>query len=218
MSKYKAILFDLDGTLLNTIGDIKHCINGALNECGLEANYNDEECMTFIGSGVNHLISLACDKYNLNQQKINDVRDHYLDLYKKYNNLYTRPFDEVKTTLIKLKNIGFRLGVISNKPNRDALACIKNHFDGIFDFVIGGRENVPHKPDPTIFFIMADEFGLNSKETLYVGDMIFDLEFAKNVGMDVVICNFGYGKFQNISGENYRIDKFSDLIQIVEDN
>lgn len=215
--KYKNVLFDLDGTLLNTIDDITICINEALKEVNVESKYTNDDCKKFIGSGVNVLIEKATAPYSLTQEQINRVYSKYMEIYAIHRNDHTRPFIGAIELIKRLKDLGIKIGVISNKPDRDTKACVKQFFQDEFDFVIGAMDDVPHKPNPKVFEIISKKYDLNPDDTLYVGDMIYDLIFAENIGTDCAICRFGFGQYQNILGAKYYINNLNDLLLLLEE-
>lgn len=213
--KYKTIIFDLDGTLLDTIEDITICVNKAIENNGFSVNYSFEQCKKFIGSGARELIHRATAVIKCSKDVEDNIFNDYMDLYKIHRNDNAKPFLEVVETLKELKCQGAILGVISNKPEQDTIACINRYFFGIFDFVVGGKKDVPVKPNPFVFYLLKDKYGFKECETLYVGDMIYDIEFAKNAKIDVAIYRYGYGNFNKQCG-NYYIESLKDLISIEE--
>lgn len=218
MKKYKTILFDLDGTLLHTIPDLRTALNYAAKKMGLIDDYNDKEIKSYIGSGKKVLVSKATKKYNLKEEEIEKFSDIYSNYYSEHRYDLTKPFPYVKEVLIELKNRGYNIAVISNKPHIDAVNCVKYYFGDIFDFVVGERHGIKVKPDPEIFYFMAEEFGIEKDKTLYVGDMIYDILFSKNVGMDVALCKFGYGDESLYNQATYLLDSYLDLLKILKED
>lgn len=214
-TKYKTIIFDLDGTLLDTIEDITICINKAIENNGFSISYTFEQCKKFIGSGAKELIHRATALFDCSQETEEKILNDYMNLYKIHRNDNVKPFINVIDSLNQLKSMGVLLGVISNKPEQDTIACINKYFSGIFDFVVGGKSGVPVKPNPLVFYLLKDKYNFKECETLYVGDMIYDIEFAKNAKIDVAIYRYGYGNFSDKCG-NYYIDSLKDLISIEE--
>lgn len=215
--KYDTILFDLDGTLLNTIDDLRICMNHALKQNGFDADYKNDDIKKFIGSGAEVFVRRALKKFEpVSKEQFEQVFEDYNRYYHEHRNDFTQPFEGVIPTLLLLKKRGIRIGVISNKPDTDTKGCVDNYFHNIFDFVIGSRPNIPTKPNPLIFYLISTEYQLSPKKTLYVGDMDVDIEFAKNVEMDVAICLFGFGDKNKLNGQTYTIDKFEDILSLGE--
>lgn len=213
MKNYKAMIFDLDGTLLNTIDDLKNAINYAFNHNGIVTDLSIAEVKTFIGKGVNVLIDRACKYVNAPENKKEQIKKTYIEYYALHRDDLTRPFPDVVTSLKGLKQKHVLLGVISNKPDADVQAIVEYYFPGIFDFVFGNHQNVPTKPNPLVFYLLSGEYGFNNKNTLYVGDMDVDIEFAHNCEMDVAIVNYGFGDKAKLIGATYYIDSFNELLR-----
>ena len=214
--KYATILFDLDGTLLNTIADITVALNFAAEKMNVRERFSDSDAIGFIGCGVRVLIGKATDFIGLDPKRAETFFDLYCTYYSAHNDIFTAPFDGVKETLKSLKNMGYSLGVISNKPHKDACSCVRKYFPHLFDFVIGGKDGMPHKPDPRVFDWIDENHPLDRKRTLYVGDMDVDIRFARNVGMDVAICLFGYGKKETLTDADLLLENFGDLLKFLE--
>lgn len=138
--KYETIIFDLDGTLLDTLLDINDAINDTLKQMNLPYKSSEENARNFIGMGVHVLIDRVFDYYKINENLKDEFFKLYIVNYSKHVNIKTKPFDGVINTLTELKKEGFKLGVISNKPNNDVKRCLDDYFKDIFDFVIGQQE------------------------------------------------------------------------------
>ena len=215
--KYETIIFDLDGTLLDTLLDINDAINDTLKQMNLPYKSNKENARNFIGMGVHVLIDRVFDYYNINENLKDEFFKLYIVNYSKHVNIKTKPFDGVINTLNELKKEGFKLGVISNKPNNDVKRCLDDYFKDIFDFVIGQQEGVRTKPYPDIFYKMVDIYKFNKDKVLYVGDMDVDIKFAKNINVDVAIYSNGYGRIK-VSQNNEKIfNKYEELLFIVRE-
>lgn len=215
--KYSTILFDLDGTLLNTISDITTALNFAAEKLNIRERFSDRDAIGFIGCGVRVLIAKAVAFIGLNPQRTEEFFNLYSTYYSAHNDVLTAPFSGVKETLEILKKRGYILGVISNKPHQDACSCVRDYFPDLFDFVVGGKDGMPHKPDPELFDLISARHPLDRKRTLYVGDMDVDIRFARNVGMDVAICLFGYGKKETLTEAGFLLENFGDLLKYLEE-
>ena len=217
MKKYNTILFDLDGTLLDTIKDITNSINITLNKHGFNVNYSTRDVETFIGSGARVLIKRALKKFNVSDDIYEQVYDDYCKHYADNNLNLTLPFKNVIYTLNLLKEKGYTLGIISNKPHEDTLRVVNYYFPNLFNIVIGKMTNFKPKPDREVFDYITNTYTLNTTNCLYIGDMNVDVQFAKNCNMDVCIYANGYGKIRNDIGQNYTFDNFIDILKIVEE-
>ena len=176
----KGIIFDLDGTLLNTIDDIADSINAVLKKHGLPT-HTVEEYKTFVGSGAKVLITSALGEKANDEKLYKEVFDEYIEYYGKHREDKTAPYAGIVEMLEKLKS-KYRLGVLSNKPHADTVPMVKAHFgDEFFDFVYGQRDGIPRKPDPTVVYKMINDMGLTVDEVMYVGDSENDVLRALGV-------------------------------------
>lgn len=211
----KAVFFDLDGTLCDTLPDLTASLNYALRTFDLPV-YNSDQVRGMIGNGVSRLCALALppDRQDLHSQILALFRAHYAvhctDL--------TRPYPGILEAVSALSERGILLGVLSNKPQlmseRIISVCFEKNF---FKDVFGQTERLPLKPDPALFTETMQSHGLLSSEVLYVGDSDTDLRFAENACVTVIGCAWGYrGKeFLLDHGARYVIDQPMDLLSFV---
>lgn len=191
----KLVIFDLDGTLLDTIEDIKNALNKALINLGYNVNYSKKEVSSFVGSGALILAKRALEKLNIEDEKIIlELRDEYNSIYGKSSNIYTKPFDGIKEMLEVLKHKNFKLVVFSNKPDIDTKSVIKSYFgDNLFDVVRGQIEGVKVKPNPEGLYNILKIFPTINKENIYyVGDSDVDMETGKNASLKTIGVTWGY--------------------------
>lgn len=216
MRRYNVVIFDLDGTLLDTIIDITNAINNTLIQIGVDNRIDDKVTKEFIGDGAVKLMERIFSYLLLDEEQQNNFRNLYFDNYSKEVNKKTKPFPNVKEILLYLKNKGYKLGVISNKPHIDAIKSVEMHFGNIFDFVVGKQDNISPKPNKEVFDCIQCLKNINRKEIVYVGDMQVDIIFSENINVDVIICKHGYGKYHEMTDYNYLINNFSELVNILE--
>lgn len=214
----QTVLFDLDGTLIRTLTDVTDCMNKAFQKEGISLQIPEEVTKMGIGIDPQSMMKVALDYYHIpvSLEKLKKVTQTFCEEYKKDPLLHTLPFPYIEEVLQELKAKGIKLGVISNKLQNDASRCIQKHFSkDLFLFVQGDEQNGLLKPDAEVFNRLANKYHLEKETTLYVGDMKYDAEFAKNVGMDFAICNFGYGTTQDKESAKYLINDYRDLLKIV---
>lgn len=186
---YKAILFDLDGTLTDTLQDIAHAMNRALRLHGLE-EWPVDAYRYLVGNGA-RVLAQRCVRER--QELAETVRQTYQAYYGTHNLVRTRPYDGVPELLRALHAQGLALAVFSNKPDADTKAVVRHFFPEIpFRVVRGQVEGVPVKPDPAGALAVAAEMGLEPGGFLYLGDTAVDMECARAAGMHPVGAVWGF--------------------------
>lgn len=208
----KFIIFDLDGTLIDTLEGIYVAINKTLEELNINKVYTKEEVKGFIGNGVGKLFERA-----LKRNYTSEEMDHLLINYEKYQYV-SKPFEGVIETLDYFKNNGYSLFIYSNKPEHLLQKLCEYSFDkSLFKFIKGEDKNFPRKPDNTFLKYLFKEYGLKSEEGYYVGDSYVDVLTAKNMNLRSIILSYGYGDLIETKKHNpdYIIDEFKRLKEII---
>ncbi len=213
----QCMIFDLDGTLLNTIEDITDAINQAFHNYGYNTSFTMEEIKNFIGSGAITLIKRAAEKIEVDESEVNTIYQEYCRIYNFNRTAKTKPYPMMIETLTKLKEKGVHLAVLSNKPDEDTKACVQYYFPNIFDIVIGQRKNVPLKPDPNGVFEILHELHISKKDVLYIGDMKQDQLTAENSHVQFVACLYGFGKLEDLKDASLSIQHVEDLLSLIGD-
>lgn len=186
---YKCVIFDLDGTLLNTLDDLAAAGNYALKCLGLPA-YETEKYKYFVGNGIPMLIHrILAD--NDNNEMFEKAHRLFSEYYSQHNSDKTRPYDGINELLTELKNKGIKIGVATNKDHIFSEKLIKNFFGENVDIVCGSKDDIPKKPDPYSVNYIINTLGVDKKDVLYVGDSNVDMQLAKNAG--VVSCGVLWG-------------------------
>jgi len=189
------IIFDLDGTLLNTIDDLGYACNYALNRCGFPTHPIDNY-PRMVGNGINNLIRRALPESDRTEETIFRVREHFVPYYNAHNCDYTHPYDGISEVLATLKAQGHQLAVASNKYQAATEKIVAHFFPGIFDIVLGEREGIPRKPDPQIVYdiLSALNFQLSAinSQLIYLGDSLVDRDTAANAGVPFIACSWGF--------------------------
>ncbi len=189
---YKAVLFDLDGTLLDTIEDIGDALNRVLEQNGFPVHDKDTYSR-FVGDGAGNLISSALLEDKRTEAIIRSCLDAFLDDYSRNWNVKTRLYDGIPELLDRITARGLKMAVLSNKPHRYTKECIDGFLsDWDFDAVIGQRDDVPKKPHPAGALEIAEQMNILPSDFLYLGDTEIDLKTSFAAGMFPVGVLWGF--------------------------
>ena len=186
----KAVIFDLDGTLLNTLGDLTAAVNHGLSACGLPL-HTEAEVRTYLGDGVKELIARACPADTDADTRV-AVLAHYLPYYAAHNKDFTVPYAGVIDLLTDLRAAGVKTAVVSNKHEAGVQALCAHYFDGYLDLAVGGGDTRPLKPAPDSLLYAMEQLGVTADETWYVGDSVQDIETTRNAGVRCVAVTWGF--------------------------
>ena len=187
---YDTIIFDLDGTLLNTLEDLCNSVNYALGKNGYELR-SIEEIRCFVGNGVRKLIERALPD-DVSENEFNKVFEDFREHYKVHCNDLTGPYDGIMELLGELKSRGYKMGITSNKMKTAVLALNDLYFKGLIQGAAGVDDNITPKPNPQMVNLMLNELESDKEHTLYVGDSQVDVETAHNTGLDMVTVLWGF--------------------------
>ncbi|MCC8071660.1 MAG: HAD family hydrolase [Bacteroidales bacterium] len=188
----KLVIFDLDGTLLNTIDDLGHATNYALEKCGFKPHPMSAYPF-MVGNGVKRLIERALPEEERIPERIEELRTHFVEYYGQHLTDFTEPYPGIKSLLIDLRSEGIQVAVASNKY-QSAVEELIHHFFGDIDWaaIEGQRDDYPVKPDPSIVFRILGECPTPKAEVLYVGDSGVDMETARRACVDSVGVTWGF--------------------------
>ncbi len=195
------IIFDLDGTLLNTITDLGIACNEALSHFGYPTHALSDY-PHFVGNGVNNLIRRALPINAQTEENIQLLRTIFIPYYDAHNCVCTKPYDGIVEMLYDLKSKGIKMAVASNKYQAATEQIVKKRFPNTFDIVLGEREGIARKPNPQIIYDILTELysedyskltpdSLRDK-VLYIGDSDVDIQTAKAANLPVVACTWGF--------------------------
>lgn len=186
------VIFDLDGTLLNSIADLAVAVNLALRACGYPTH--PEDAYRFmVGDGVRKLFERALPEAERTPENIERIREHFMPYYDLHNADLSRPYEGIAELLEELQQRGVRMAVASNKYHSATQKLIAHYFPTIrFEVVLGQREGVPVKPNPQIVSEILDLCGVAKEEVLYVGDTNVDMQTAKNAEVDALGVTWGF--------------------------
>lgn len=214
----KAIIFDLDGTLLNTIADLGTACNAALRYYGYPEHKADAY-PALVGNGVNKLIERALPEGEKTEENILRLREIFIPYYDTHNRCQTTPYEGIPEVLRQLKEKGCKLAVASNKYNAATQQLTNHYFPGVFDIVSGEHTGIPRKPNPQIvnnllnaMHIAPSEYG----EVLYIGDSDVDIQTAHNAGLASAGCTWGFCTRETLLNEHptYLIDTPQEILSL----
>lgn len=191
--RYKLAIFDLDGTLLNTLGDLTLSLNAARRMNCLEPQ-TEEQVKTFINNGVVRMIerSLEADGVSYREEFKNRFLHDYIGYYNSHYLNLTRPYDGICEILSRLKGEGMLLACITNKDDEPSRKLVEHFFPGMFDYVRGSVEGVERKPSYEPVEKCLHSLGIMNEDAVYIGDSDTDIVTARNSNMDSISCTWGY--------------------------
>ena len=216
----KLIIFDLDGTLINSALDLALAVNHMLTKLGRDS-FDEEIIHGWVGNGAQTLVWRALSGSREVDKNIDtEVLDHalavFLDFYEDNLCVVTRPYPHVRTTLESLKSKGYRLAIVTNKPFKFVEPILaKLALDGLFEITLGGDSLEKKKPDPLPLLHVCNTLGVHTDNAVMVGDSKNDILAANACNMDSVGVTYGYNYGEDI--EVYKptviIDDFAELIK-----
>lgn len=211
-----AVIFDLDGTLLNTLGDLRAATNHALEVRGLPP-HSMEEIRQFIGNGIRLLICRAMPE-GTPEAEIDAALDDFKAYYAAHIHDRTVPYDGIPQLLTALRKRGIQVAVLSNKIDSASQQLIEYFFPGKTDVVFGEHVGVPRKPDPTSCRMVMQQLGVQPEQVLYVGDSGTDMQTAKNAGLYAVGVTWGFRSKEMLLeyGADVLVHRPEQILQILD--
>ncbi len=218
----KGLLFDLDGALSNTLESLTISGNLALKALGLPT-YEQDRYRYFVGDGADELVrrmliasgDTGCTRYD-------ELRAAYSETFTKYADYHVTAYDGMPETLIRLKEMGLKLAVLSNKPHKQAIEVVQKLYGtDLFDHIQGKVKEIERKPSPDGALYVANTLGLKPKDILYVGDTSTDMKTGKSAGMNTIGVLWGFRDRTELeeSGADIIISTPEELLDYVnEDN
>lgn len=227
------IIFDLDGTLINTIDDLGQACNYALSACGFPT-HKIEDYPRLVGNGINKLIERALPEEHRNEATVLRLREHFVPFYDQHNCDLTRPYDGIPELLQTLKAAGHTLAVASNKYQAATEKIVAHFFPNTFDVVLGEREGIPRKPDPQIVWDIIHRLSplasnlsplasnlspltSNLSPIYYIGDSLVDAATAKAAEVPFVACTWGFCTREQLESASpeYMVDHPLEILTLI---
>ena len=213
----KCVVFDLDGTLLNTLTTIKYYLNIALDMNGIPP-ITDEECRSYVGYGARWLIECALKRHNVYSDSM------HAKVFTDYNGVYnadpyhlTEIYDGIEDAISVLHEQGITLAVLSNKPDFATREVVDRFFPNTFAVAGGAKDGLPLKPSPDTLFNMIGELGYTVEQCIYVGDSEVDVQTAKNANMSCISVSWGFRTIEQLkeAGALCIVNTTDDMLKII---
>lgn len=210
---YKAAIFDMDGTILNTLQDLQNATNYALREHNFpERTY--EEVRNFVGNGVQKLIERALPEGS-GYETVQSVLASFKTYYKVHSTDTTAPYEGIPEAIKKLREAGIKTAVVSNKPDFGVQDLVKDFFPNLFDAALGEKAGIAKKPAPDMVNSALDSLAVSKADSVYIGDSDVDFMTAKNSGLSFIGCSWGFKgrSFLEKLGAGTIVDNAEQLVQ-----
>lgn len=212
--KYDTLIFDLDGTLLNTIDDITDSLNFALVKNNLKP-YSTSEVKYFVGSGIKVMVERALkDNLGMLDVVFNDFKEHYATNNANKTGLY----EGVYETIEELSKMNIKMAIVSNKYHQGVLDICTPLLGKFITVMVGEQEGLNKKPSSDMVLYAIEKLGSESKKSIYVGDSDVDYLTSKNSNLDFIGCAYGFRgrKFLEDLNATYVIDSFKEILNIIK--
>jgi haloacid dehalogenase superfamily, subfamily IA, variant 1 with third motif having Dx(3-4)D or Dx(3-4)E len=217
-STKRLFIFDLDGTLLDTIADLAESTNYALSKNGFPT-HDTQAYRFFIGNGINKLFTRALpEEYREDDNVVMNIRKDFLAYYDANNAKYSSPYPGILELLAALQERGIILAVASNKYQQATEKLVAHYFPTIkFAKVLGQRDGIPHKPDPHIVCEILEATGIDKEHTLYIGDSGVDMQTVTNSGVEGVGVTWGFRPRTELEAHNpaYIVDEAQEILKLI---
>lgn len=213
--KYGTVLFDLDGTLLDTLADLCASVNSFLNRRGFPER-TQEQIRSYLGNGAAELLQCALPE-RVDEETLNGYLQEYKKIYEQNLTANTKPYPGIIELLEHLRDAGIRTAVISNKPDWAVRKLCEENFGTLLDASLGDRAEISRKPDPEPLRIIMAKLGSDPGNTLYVGDSEVDIETAKNAGLAGCAVTWGFRDKEDLLRDrpDHIADTPEQLLEIV---
>lgn len=190
--KYSVAIFDMDGTILDTLKDLTNAMNYALKENGYPERTIDE-IRAFLGNGISGMLKNVLPEGTVFEES-EKVRKSFQAYYTEHCSIYTKPYDGIPELVSSLRANGVKTAVVSNKLDSAVNRLSKQYFDELFDISIGEKESegIKQKPAPDMVNIILSVLNVEKNDCVFIGDSEVDIETAKNSGIDCICVNWGF--------------------------
>jgi len=188
--KYKAVLFDMDGTVLDTLEDLRSAVNRTLSEFAMP-RCTLEQVRCYVGNGARRLIEQAVPEGS-SEETVETALSWFKAYYEQHCLIATGPYAGIIPLMERLKASGIKLAVVSNKPDEAVKELAERFFPGLLELAAGQKDSVPRKPAPDMVELAMAQMGVSKAESVYVGDSEVDVLTAANAGLDCICVTWGF--------------------------
>lgn len=188
--KYKLAIFDMDGTILNTLDDLADSVNTVLQAHSYPERSIDE-IRRFVGNGIRKLLERAVPE-GLTVEEIDQIHQEFMEYYQKHCTNKTKPYEGITELLQALLEEGVQTAVLSNKADAAVQELCQDYFSGLFHIAVGERPGMNRKPSPDGVEYILDQLQVDKKDAVYIGDSEVDVQTASNAGIDSIIVLWGF--------------------------
>ena len=214
----KACIFDLDGTLTNTLESMTYSVNLTLEEMGL-SKITKDQCRLFVGNGARVLMEKSLKAAgDTDASRIEEGMEIYGRIFDQNCTYHVTPYEGIPEILKALKDKGIHLAVLSNKPDRQTVKVVKAIFgEELFDYAQGQKEGIRRKPEPDGVWYLMEQMHVSKEECLYIGDSEVDAATGRNAGLKTIGVLWGFRdrKTLETAGADDLIDRPDELLQFV---
>jgi len=211
----KAVVFDMDGTILNTIDDITGAVNYILTKYNYP-KHSVEEVKFFVGNGLRRTLELSVPA-DAPTGFVDEVFDEFVGFYKLHSNICTKPYDGIVEAIGILKERGYRLAVVSNKREEAVIDLCHLYYEGLFEQIVGDKDGIKRKPAPDMVYKALEGMGIKPEDAVYVGDSDVDIKTAANSGLKGVFVSWGFRdtQFLKSAGAECIVDTPEELVNTI---
>ncbi len=213
--RYNTVIFDLDGTLLNTLDDLRDSLNDVLTSKGYTPK-SLEEVRRFVGNGVKNLIRRSIPE-ECNDEVVFDVMEEFKENYRHNMQNKTRPYNGIMELLLDLYRYNYKIAIVSNKYDAAVKELARTYFGNLIQVAIGETAEIKRKPAPDSIYTAVQELGSDLSSTILVGDSETDVRTAKNAGIPCIGVTWGFRcrEVLRSEGADYLIDTPKELLTII---
>lgn len=213
--KYELIVFDMDGTILDTLEDLKNSMNHTLKLHNMPERTLDE-IRSFVGNGIRRLIELAVVEGTCSE-KIDEIHKDFMKHYEVHCADFTRPYNGVNDLIKTLRNRGYKTAVVSNKADAAVQDLCIQYFPGLFDLAIGERPEIAKKPAADMVNLALEQLQVSKENAVYIGDSDVDVATARNSTLDMIAVDWGFRtrKFLMEQGAETIVSNPEEILELV---